>query len=111
MLVLNLCFRAADYLIELESIGSSDAEYTSRRKVQKKLIALLKKFVTFMVLSQFFWCLTYIPFVPATPVQLVLSLWILLPNNEGEKVVYLAMSGYLTQFEVKATYVKYSFFA
>lgn len=43
MLVLNLCFRAADYLIELESIGSSDAEYTSRRKVQKKLIALLKK--------------------------------------------------------------------
>ena len=64
-----------------------------------------------MVVSQFFWCLTYIPFVPATPVQLVLAVWILLPNNEGEKVVYLAMSGYLSQFEIKVTHVKYSFFS
>jgi hypothetical protein len=66
--------------------------------------------VTFMVISNLFWLLVLIPFVPATPVQLWLAIWILIPQNEGEKVVYLAMSSQLLKFEEKMTYWRHIFF-
>lgn len=50
--------------------------------------------VTFVAVSQFFWLLAYIPVIPASPVQLGLAIWILIPQNEGEKVVYMVLSGY-----------------
>lgn len=59
--------------------------------------------VTFLIVSKFFWILTYIPFVPATPFQFILALWILLPQNEGEKVIYLMLSSYFVKFEEKMT--------
>ena len=63
-----------------------------------------------MVLSKFYWIMTYIPFIPATPVQLWLSIWVLLPQNEGEKVMYLVLSSYFAKFEEKITIVRNSFF-
>ena len=56
-----------------------------------------------MVVSQLFWILSYVPFVPATPVQLAIAIWILIPNNEGERVMYMVMSSYFEQFEKKMT--------
>lgn len=53
-----------------------------------------------------FWIMTYVPFIPATPVQLGLGIWILVPYNEGEKVMYLVLSGYFIKFEEKMTYFR-----
>ena len=47
--------------------------------------------------------LTYVPFIPASPVQLGLAIWILIPQNRGEKVVYLVLSEYLFKFEESMT--------
>mmetsp|Transcript_23293 Transcript_23293/g.31129 ORF Transcript_23293/g.31129 Transcript_23293/m.31129 type:complete len:142 (+) Transcript_23293:81-506(+) len=77
------------------------------RRIDKKLTALLKKFVTFMVCSQLFWVLEWIPFIPAAPVQLAVAIWILIPQNEGEKVIYLMLQGYFTKFEEKMTAFRY----
>ena len=63
-----------------------------------------------MVLSKFYWVMTYIPFIPATPVQLWISVWVLLPQNEGEKVMYLVLSSYFAKFEEKITFVRNIFF-
>jgi hypothetical protein len=62
-----------------------------------------------MVISQLFWILGYIPFIPAYPVQLGLGIWILLPKNEGEKVMYLVMSDYFIKFEQKMTHYRSSY--
>lgn len=52
-----------------------------------------------MVVSQLFWLLGYVPFIPATPVQFGLAIWILIPQNEGEKVMYLVMTNHFMKFE------------
>ena len=62
-----------------------------------------------MVISQLFWILSYVPFIPAYPVQLGLGIWILLPQNEGEKVMYLVLSGYFIKFESKMTSYRSSY--
>ena len=38
-------------------------------------------------------------------------MWILIPQNEGEKVMYLFLSSYLTTFERKMTYVRGTYLA
>ena len=63
-----------------------------------------------MVLSKCYWVMSYIPFIPATPVQLWISIWVLLPQNEGEKVMYLVLSSYFAKFEEKITVARNSFF-
>jgi len=57
------------------------------------------KFLTYMVLSQFFWVISYIPFLPPNPLQLMLVVWILVPHHKGEAVVYLILEGQLEKFE------------
>jgi len=39
-----------------------------------------------------------------------LAIWILIPQNEGEKVMYLILSSYFTQFEQKITWIRNAFF-
>lgn len=63
-----------------------------------------------MAISQFFWLLTYVPVIPASPVQLGLAVWVLIPQNEGEKVVYMILSGYFKQFEQFITLYRNMFF-
>ena len=63
-----------------------------------------------MVLSKVSWILTYIPFIPPQPFRLGLSFWVLLPQNEGEKVLYLVLSSYFVQFEEKITKLRNGFF-
>ena len=48
--------------------------------------------------------------VPATPVQLLLAIWILIPFNQGEKAMYVIMSSYLEMFETKMTSTRDYFF-
>lgn len=48
--------------------------------------------------------------LPASPVKLGLAIWILIPQNEGERVVYLILSGYFKQFEEKVTLYRNLFF-
>ena len=45
------------------------------------------------------WILNWIPFVPAGPIQLWVSIWILHPKNKGESVAYLILQDYLITFE------------
>jgi len=80
------------------------------RVADQNLICCCVTSVTFMVVSQFFWLLAYVPFVPATPVQLMLAIWILIPQNEGEKVMYLVFSDYFMKFETKMTSIGGFFF-
>ena len=63
-----------------------------------------------MVLSKCYWIMSYVPFIPATPVQLWISIWVLLPQNEGEKVMYLVLSSYFAKFEEKITVLRNGFF-
>jgi len=62
------------------------------------MTALLKKFLTYMVLTWTFWLVEYIPFIPKTPIILFVSIWILHPKYKGEGVVYLIMEDYLNSF-------------
>ena len=63
-----------------------------------------------MVVSQCFWLLSYVPFVPATPVQFGLAVWILIPQNEGEKVMYLILSDHFVKFESYMTIARNGIF-
>jgi hypothetical protein len=63
-----------------------------------------------MVVSKLFWVLSWIPFIPATPIELGIAIWILIPQNEGEKVMYLVLTTYFVQFEEKMTMTRNGFF-
>jgi hypothetical protein len=47
------------------------------------------------------WVLDYVPFLPMSPLKLFLVLWVLLPNFQGESIVYLAMSEHLNDLHTK----------
>ena len=63
-----------------------------------------------MVVSKCFWLLEYLPFLPATPCKLAIAIWILIPQNEGEKVIYLVLTGYFSKFEEHMTKARNAFF-
>lgn len=61
-----------------------------------------------MVCSQIFWILDWIPFLPgASLIKLGVATWILIPQNEGERVIYMIFQNYFTQFEQKVTEVRF----
>lgn len=64
------------------------------------------KFLTYMVVSQFFWVISYLPFLPPNPIQLILVVWILVPTHKGEAVVYLVLESYLLKFEYGMRYIR-----
>ena len=63
-----------------------------------------------MVLSHLFWVLNYVPILPPSPIKLFFSLWILLPQNEGEAVAYVILQGYFVEFERRMTGVRNAIF-
>jgi len=72
--------------------------HKKRKLNEKRLTALLKKFVTYMVLSWMFWIVDYIPFLPRTPLVVGVSIWVLHPHCKGESVIYLILSDYMDKF-------------
>ena len=50
-----------------------------------------------MVCSQIFWVLDWIPFLPgAALIKLGIAIWILIPQNEGERVMYMIFESRFT---------------
>ena len=66
--------------------------------------------VTYMVLTWMFWILDYVPFIPATPIVIGMTIWILHPKYKGEGVAYLIMSDYFNKFEEKMRIMRNTFF-
>jgi len=55
--------------------------------------------VCYALLSHCTWLIDLVPLLPMGPIKLFLGLWILMPNYQGETVVYLCVSEYLAKFE------------
>ena len=65
-----------------------------------------------MVCSQIFWVLDWIPFLPgAALIKLGIAIWILIPQNEGERVMYMIFESRFTQFEQKFTGIRQVYLA
>jgi hypothetical protein len=52
-------------------------------------------------MSNLVWLLAYVPLLPTSPIKLFFGLWVLLPQYQGESVVYLCLSDQLHSFEAK----------